>query len=52
MQLQCPKCDYVWESRKESPKQCPYCNFRLWKREQVKEWAKEQLATKKGGRNH
>lgn len=27
----CDKCGYVWESRKENPKECPECKSRDWK---------------------
>ena len=27
--MNCPKCSYEWESRKESPKACPRCKTRL-----------------------
>lgn len=35
MTKQCPKCGYAWEPKKERPKQCPFCTFKLWTREDV-----------------
>lgn len=37
MQKTCPSCDYTWETRKEKPKLCPYCGFRLWTMKDVQE---------------
>ena len=27
--MECIKCDYIWESRVEIPKECPRCKSRL-----------------------
>jgi rubrerythrin len=27
--MKCPKCEYEWEPRKEKPKECPSCKYRL-----------------------
>ena len=29
--MRCPKCGHEWEPRKVEPRQCPGCNFRLYK---------------------
>ncbi len=29
IKMRCFKCNYDWESRKESPKACPRCKTRL-----------------------
>ena len=29
--MRCPKCEHEWEPRTPEPRQCPGCNFRLFK---------------------
>ena len=29
--MRCPKCGHEWEPRTAEPRQCPGCNFRLYK---------------------
>jgi len=28
--LECKKCGYAWEARKENPRRCPSCYARKW----------------------
>ena len=32
--MNCTKCSYEWETRTESPKECPRCKSRLDKKEE------------------
>lgn len=28
--LECPRCNYKWETRKAKPRKCPYCHTHLF----------------------
>ena len=38
--MRCPKCEHEWLPRTPEPRQCPGCNFRLFKLWQKKKEAK------------